>query len=78
MPAGSPRETIKRGRLALLSLGGSPMLRWLLLIGMGFALVKGVQNGWVELHWNRLFHDAGVPFVPDPDQGPAGSGANRI
>ena len=54
------------------------MLRWLLLIGMGFALVKGVQNGWVELHWNRLFHDAGVPFVPDQDEGPGGSDATRL
>jgi hypothetical protein len=21
----------------------------------------------VELHWNLLLHDVGVPFVPDPD-----------
>ncbi|MFZ9147504.1 hypothetical protein [Vulcanococcus sp.] len=43
------------------------MVRWLLLLGIGFALVKGVQSGWVELHWDRLLHDVGVPFVPDPD-----------
>jgi hypothetical protein len=43
------------------------MLRWLLLLLIAFGLVKGVEGGWVELHWNRLLHDVGVPFVPDPD-----------
>ncbi|MFZ9851245.1 MAG: hypothetical protein ACO3FA_09710 [Vulcanococcus sp.] len=43
------------------------MLRWLLLAGLSLGLVAGVRNGWVELRWDRLLHDAGVPFVPDPD-----------
>jgi hypothetical protein len=42
------------------------MLRWVLLLAMGFGLVKGVQSGWVDVHWNRMLHDLGVPFVPDP------------
>ncbi|MBU6353902.1 MAG: hypothetical protein KGQ81_02975, partial [Cyanobacteria bacterium REEB498] len=46
---------------------GLGMLRWVLLLAMGFGLVKGVQSGWVDVHWNRMFHDLGVPFVPDPD-----------
>ncbi|WP_411869987.1 hypothetical protein [Vulcanococcus limneticus] len=52
------------------------MVRWLLLGGLLFALVSGVRNGWVELHWDRLLHDAGVPFVPDPGRttGPADRG----
>jgi len=29
--------------------------------------VKGVESGWVELHWQRLLHDVGIPFVPDPE-----------
>lgn len=40
----------------------------LLLLGIVFLLVKGVENHWVDLHWNRFLHDVGVPFVPDPDQ----------
>jgi hypothetical protein len=48
-------------------LDGLGMLRWLLLLGIAFGMVKGVESGWVELHWNRLFHDVGVPFVPKPD-----------
>ncbi|MFM7314943.1 MAG: hypothetical protein ACKO0M_17590 [Cyanobium sp.] len=56
------------------------MLRWLLLAGLSLGLVAGVRNGWVELRWDRLLHDAGVPFVPDPDappvrEEPAGQGA---
>jgi hypothetical protein len=43
------------------------MLRWLLLLLIAFGLVKGVEGGWVELHWQRLLHDVGVPFVPDPE-----------
>jgi hypothetical protein len=50
------------------------MLRWLLLAGLSLGLVAGVRNGWVELRWDRLLHDAGVPFVPDPDA-PPGRGA---
>ena len=34
---------------------------------IGFGLVKGVESGWVELHWQRLLHDVGIPFVPDPE-----------
>jgi hypothetical protein len=44
------------------------MVRLLLLLGIVFLLVKGVENHWVDLHWNRFLHDVGVPFVPDPDQ----------
>jgi hypothetical protein len=43
------------------------MLRWVLLLAMAFGLVKGVRSGWVDVHWNRMLHDMGVPFVPDPD-----------
>jgi hypothetical protein len=55
------------------------MLRWLLLAGLSVGLVAGVRNGWVELRWDRMLHDVGVPFLPDPDQpeqsgGGAGSG----
>jgi hypothetical protein len=56
------------------------MLRWLLLAGLSLGLLAGVRNGWVELRWDRLLHDAGVPFVPDPDASPArdgGSGESR-
>lgn len=52
-------------------------MRWLLLLGIGFALVKGVQSGWVELHWDRLLHDVGVPFVPDPDGPERGAESQR-
>ncbi|MFZ9464114.1 MAG: hypothetical protein ACO262_10940 [Vulcanococcus sp.] len=44
------------------------MLRWLLLAGLSLGLVLGLRNGWVELRWDRLLHDAGAPFVPDPDR----------
>jgi hypothetical protein len=54
------------------------MLRWLLLAGISLGLVMGLRNGWVELRWDRLLHDVGVPFVPDPDRAPAGaSGSGR-
>jgi hypothetical protein len=46
------------------------MLRWLLLVGISLGLVTGMRNGWIELRWDRLLHDAGVPFVPDPDRPP--------
>ena len=59
-----------RSPLALARLWGVDMLRWLLLAGLSLGLVAGVRNGWVELRWDRLLHDAGVPFVPDPDAPP--------
>jgi hypothetical protein len=46
------------------------MVRWLLLAGLAFGLVTGVEKGWVELHWDQFLHDVGVPFVPDPDAQP--------
>jgi hypothetical protein len=62
--------------LALLA--GLGMLRWLLLAGISLGLVMGLRNGWVELRWDRLLHDVGVPFVPDPDRAPGGpSGSGR-
>ena len=59
----------------LWSPGGLPMLRWLLLVGIGFVLVTGVNNGWIELRWGRLFSDLGVPYVADP--GPSGDCAGE-
>jgi hypothetical protein len=53
------------------------MLRWVLLLAMGFGLVTGVQSGWVDVHWNRMLHDLGVPFVPDPDAPGPGSIPSR-
>jgi hypothetical protein len=53
------------------------MVRWLLLVGIVFGLVTGVRNGWLELHWDRVLHDVGVPFVPDPDR-PPGSSAGTV
>lgn len=53
------------------------MLRWVLLLLIGFGLVKGVESGWVELHWQRLLHDVGVPFVPHPEN-PASQGQQQI
>ena len=43
------------------------MLRWLLLLGIGFSLVTGVSKGWIELRWGRLLQDLGVPYVTDPE-----------
>jgi hypothetical protein len=42
------------------------MLRLLLLLLIAFGLVKGVERGWVEFHWNHLLYDLGVPLVPAP------------
>ena len=67
IPAGSPREMARGARLACVGLAWLSMLRWVLLLLMGFGLVKGVESGWVELHWQRLLHDVGIPFVPDPE-----------
>ena len=53
------------------------MLRWLLLLLIAFGLVKGVESGWVELHWQRLLHDVCVPFVPHPEN-PASQGQQQI
>ena len=43
------------------------MLRWLviglLLCGLGTAL----REGWLEVRWSRMLHDAGLTFI-DPDQ----------
>lgn len=72
MPAGSPRATARRVPLAWAGLAGLGMLRWVLLLAMAFGLVKGVQSGWVDVHWNRMLHDLGVPFVPDPEAPGAG------
>jgi hypothetical protein len=44
------------------------MLRWVLLAGISLGLVTGVRNGWIELRWDRLLHDAGIPFAHDPDR----------
>ncbi len=57
------------------------MLRWLLLAGLGFGLVTGVRNGWVELRWDRVLQDVGLPLLPgadqlgQPDQPAGGSGS---
>jgi hypothetical protein len=48
------------------------MLRWLLLAGLSLGLVAGVRNGWVELRWDRLLHDVGVPNLQDPDRPASG------
>jgi hypothetical protein len=44
----------------------SPMLRWLLLVGMVLGLATGVRRGWIEVRWGRFLQDLGVPFVADP------------
>ena len=75
IPAGSPRA-IASG--PLLGLDGAwltvavAMLRWLLLLGIGFGLVTGVSKGWIELRWGRLLQDLGVPYVVDPGASAAG------
>ncbi|NDG23712.1 MAG: hypothetical protein EB126_08330 [Synechococcaceae bacterium WBB_10_009] len=48
------------------------MLRWMLLAGIGFAMVTGVSKGWIELRWGRLLQDLGVPYVADPASTPSG------
>ncbi len=71
---------------ALLGLDGAwlslavAMLRWLLLLGIGFSLVTGVSKGWIELRWGRLLQDLGVPYVADPDPSATGcpSGGNAV
>jgi hypothetical protein len=37
------------------------MLRLLLLGILLSALVVGVQRGWIEIHWDRIEPDLGLP-----------------
>jgi hypothetical protein len=46
------------------------MLRWVLLAAIAFGVVNGVQRGWLELHWDRLLRDAGIPGLSGPVQRP--------
>ncbi len=61
-----------RAPLGLGSLAGLGMLRWLLLAGLSLGLVAGVRNGWVELRWDRLLRDVGVPNLQDSDRPASG------
>ena len=42
------------------------MLRWLLLGLLIYGLGAGIQRGWVDVHWNRMFYELGMPGVPPP------------
>jgi hypothetical protein len=44
----------------------SPMLRWLVLVGMVLGLATGLRHGWIEVRWGKFLQDLGVPFVTDP------------
>jgi hypothetical protein len=75
MPAGSPREMARRRCLAWASRVGLNMVRWVLLVGLVLGLVNGVQRGWIELHWDQLLQDAGLPLGPERDRPAQPTGA---
>ena len=43
------------------------MLRWLVIGLLLYGLGTAFREGWPEVQWSRLLHDAGLTFI-DPDQ----------
>ena len=43
------------------------MLRWLVIGLLLYGLGTALREGWLEVQWGRLLHDAGLTFI-DPDQ----------
>ncbi|TCD58386.1 4-hydroxythreonine-4-phosphate dehydrogenase [Synechococcus sp. BS55D] len=43
------------------------MLRWLLLGLLLYGLGTALRQGWLEVQWHRLLHDAGLTFI-DPEK----------
>ncbi|MFN7899557.1 MAG: 4-hydroxythreonine-4-phosphate dehydrogenase [Synechococcaceae cyanobacterium] len=44
------------------------MIRWLIVGSLITGIGLGLQNGWIEIHWDRLFRSAGMelPAPVDP------------
>jgi hypothetical protein len=44
------------------------MIRWLIVGSLVTGIGVGLRNGWIEIHWNRLFRSAGLEslFNVDP------------
>jgi hypothetical protein len=36
------------------------MIRWLLIVGLLFALGSGLRRGWLQLHWGVMLRDLGM------------------
>ncbi|MEB3201058.1 MAG: 4-hydroxythreonine-4-phosphate dehydrogenase [Synechococcaceae cyanobacterium] len=43
------------------------MVRWLLVGLLVLGLGVGLRNGWLEVHWDRMNKDLGVPFLNKQD-----------
>ena len=43
------------------------MLRWLVIGLLLYGLGTALRQGWLEVQWSRMLHDAGLNFI-DPDQ----------
>ena len=43
------------------------MLRWLVIGLLLYGLGTALRQGWLEVQWGRMLHDAGLNFI-DPDQ----------
>ena len=46
---------------------GEVMLRWLLIGLLLYGLGTALREGWLEVQWSRLLHDAGLTFI-DPER----------
>lgn len=44
-----------------------------MLVGLVFGLVSGLRHGWLEVRWDRLFHDLGLPGARNPDASASGT-----
>jgi hypothetical protein len=53
------------------------MLRWLVLVGLVFGLGSGLRHGWIEVRWDRLLHDLGLPVGLNPAASAAGAAATE-
>ena len=43
------------------------MLRWLVIGLLVYGLGTALREGWLDVQWRRLLHDAGLSFI-GPDQ----------
>ena len=43
------------------------MLRWLVIGLLLYGLGTAFREGWLEVQWSRLLHDAGLTFI-DPER----------
>jgi len=72
MPAGSPNAMTRPveggcGRFNGEGMLSSSMIRWLIVGSLITGIGVGLQNGWIEIHWNRLLRSAGLEYLNNFD-----------